>query len=230
MGDGHLNRERGNFVVIPKPPPGGFFFRTAGRALLVGLAAALGSGAPAARAAPPACAWLDGALVGEQVRLLWMPAPAAASYKVYRDGSPAGTTNGYSWDEDAPRDPGVYGYEVAPLDEAGEEGLRTPMLLVRVAAFPAPPTHFVPRPEVFGPKVRLRWGAVRGAVSYNLYRGVGTGGPLVLQGNLSVCAAVDEGVRHGHKYRYELAAVDGEGREGERSEPAFVTVPVPGPC
>ncbi len=164
------------------------------------------------------------------MRLIWMPAPDAVRYAVYRDGALVGGTGDYEWSSPAPEKPGSYRFEVAPLDASGAEGPRSPPALVQVAAFPSAPSHLKLRPEVFGPKVRLRWGAVRGAASYDLYRGVGVGGPLVLQCNLAACETVDEGVKHGHKYRYVISAVDGEGREGERSEPVFITVPVPGPC
>jgi hypothetical protein len=191
-----------------------------------GLAVALAAASPP----PPVIEWLDGAVVGGLVDLLWMPAQGVSRYRVYMEGERVGEVGDYSFSMPAPAKPGSYSFEVAAVDDAGDEGPRSPAARVGVAAFPSPPTHFVPRPEIFGPKVRLRWGGVLGAASYQLYRGVGREGPLVPLAAVSGCTFIDTRVKYSRNYRYAVTPLDADGREGQRSQPVMVTTPTPGPC
>lgn len=199
------------------------------RRLLLLPAAGLAAAA-VAWAAPAAPPWLDGSVVGKEVRLLWMPVEGAQRYLVFRDGARVGEAVDYEFTAPAPGNPGTWSYEVSAVDGKGGEGPRSPAAEVRVNGFPQPPSHFVLRPELFGPKVRLRWGGVTGAAGYRLYRGVGREGPLIPLAAVDQCTYVDTRVKYGRKYRYSVCPLDQAGNEGERTPAAEVQTPTPGPC
>jgi len=75
-----------------------------------------------------------------------------------------------------------------------------------------------------GTTVSLRWNALSGAASYNVYRD----GTLV---NASTGTSyTDTGLSAGMTYSYTVAAVDSAGTVGPRSAPVNATTAVTGPC
>lgn len=82
--------------------------------------------------------------------------------------------------------------------------------------------------------IALSWTCPANAVSYNVYRGFGAGGPysLVTSGHMSTsCAYDDAGLTPGTTYYYRVTSVDADGQESLYSNETAATVTsAPGPC
>ena len=78
-------------------------------------------------------------------------------------------------------------------------------------------------------QVSLSWGALTGAVSYNVKRSTIAGGPYttIATGVVST-NYVDTGLINGTTYYYVLTAVDNEGHESDNSNEASATPKAPG--
>jgi hypothetical protein len=81
-------------------------------------------------------------------------------------------------------------------------------------------------PPTWLPQIVLNWTAIKGANSYNLYRGTQTGGPYSLIGSLSATTYTDSNVMAGTTYFYVITAVNGIGESPKSSELAS-TAPKP---
>ncbi|RMG84152.1 MAG: hypothetical protein D6708_17395, partial [Candidatus Dadabacteria bacterium] len=163
---------------------------------------------------------------GNQVLLMWLPVPGAQTYRVTRRD--LRTREERVWTVAAPQhvDPeapptSAYLYRVEALGADGAvlaesepkklEGFR------RLEA-PAWGGHYVE-----GRSVHLVWGAVEGAVFYNLYRAKQGEEPALLASVQDV-KYVDAAVEPGATYTYTVRAVGLQSQESADSKPLVVRV------
>ncbi len=148
------------------------------------------------------------------------------SYNIYRDGAPAGSTAATSF-SDTGLDPStLYSYEVSAVNGEGLEG---PTSDPASATTDPPPPDDTPPPAptdlaatAAGPdQIDLTWTAAvdpeSGVDSYNIYR---DGGQV---GSTSTTSFSDTSLDPSTLYSYEVSAVNGEGLEGPKSDPASAT-------
>lgn len=157
------------------------------------------------------------------------PESGISTYLIYRDAgeSPIDSTTATSYDDDSVAPESTYTYEVSARNGAGIEGPRSePAEATTPAATdetpPSTPVDF--SVTATGPtRVELSWNAATdpesGVAFYRIYRdgdvlGTSPGGGFV-----------DLTVEPTTSYEYEVAAVNGDGVEGERAGPLAVSTP-----
>lgn len=188
------------------------------------LAPLIGSGSGPGNSPPPAPGGLSASPGNQQVSLTWSASSGATSYNVYRSttsngqGATAHATSGTTSFVDSNLTNGAtYYYRVTALNAAGEsarsgEASATPS----AGSLPAAPTGVSATPG--DKQATIRWNAVSGASSYNLYRAPGT---AAYRTGLTGTAFTDTGLTNGTLYAYRLTAVNAAG-EGPKSTEASV--------
>ncbi|MCK6501945.1 hypothetical protein L6R53_00830 [Myxococcota bacterium] len=170
----------------------------------------------------------------ERNELSWSTVPGAEGYQVYWGTDPAVTseseampiTTSTSYTHDGLAAGGRYSYRVAAIDDAGGEGLLSP---VRTDG-PPPATsapvwrraRWVP-PERF---ILLQWRRTPGATTYRLFWGTETGVTTDSE-ELSTAATeyAHSGMVSGASYFYRVAGVNRCGEMGSLSDEVEVRVP-----
>ncbi|GAB6063282.1 NHL repeat-containing protein [Deferrisoma palaeochoriense] len=199
--------------------------RALGAVLCLGLAGAL---LLSLNAGAAELSWQPGfpMRAGNQVLLMWLPVPGAQTYRVVRRD--LRTREERTWTVTAPQhvDPeapptATYLYTVEALGPAGA---------VLATSEPKKLEGFRPLepPEwgghyVEGRSVHLVWGAVEGAVFYNLYRSKQGEEPALLASVQDV-KYVDATVEPGATYTYTVRAVGLQSQESADSKPLSVRV------
>ncbi len=178
-----------------------------------------------------------------KVELAWAPGPAAElieAYAVYRADSPVGpwttvakvkgrdsTTHVDAGKRNQPLKNGQnYCYAVAGINAGGVEGEKSGVVVATTK--PAPMKAAGLKADSGGVKeVRLRWkrnpeGDLRG---YRIYRAPGGGSRFarVAEVEAETFEYVDGKLAAGATYAYQVAAVDADGLEGEKSDPTTAT-------
>lgn len=158
------------------------------------------------------------------------PESGVASYNIYRDGSPVGSSTTTSFTDTGVQGGITYSYQVSAVNGEGLESGRSTAASVTtpVPVDTTPPT--VPAglaaTTPSATSVGLTWSAASdpesGVVSYNIYR---DGSPL---GSSTTTGFTDGGVQAGTTYSYQVSAVNGAGLESARSAPLSVTTPSAG--
>lgn len=77
--------------------------------------------------------------------------------------------------------------------------------------------------EPYGVPLVLNWEPVEGATAYSIYRSYMGMEPVHL-GYYDATSHIDGEVEMGAQYMYEIASLDANGYEGDRSDPLFVTI------
>jgi hypothetical protein len=114
---------------------------------------------------------------------------------------------------------------IVPLGNGKEaESELSEVKIIASAPPPGAPANIVavPAPN----SIELTWDAASGDVSgYRVYRATGAGDFTKLADGNAIPAYSDRAVEHGKTYRYAVAALDSNGREGPRSAPKEVAFP-----
>jgi fibronectin type 3 domain-containing protein len=167
-----------------------------------------------------------------QVALSWTAAPGAASYNICRSTSSGGEgTTPYRTGVTAPSftdtnlaNGMTYYYQVSAVNSAGESARSSE---VSATTTPAAPIGLIAAGG-YG-QVTLGWGAVPGAVRYNIYRSTSTGGETLYKSGLTTTSFTDTGLTNGTTYYYEVSAVNSAGESVKSSEisatPAATSAP-----
>jgi len=155
------------------------------------------------------------------------PETGVARYQVYRDGALVGTAATTTFRDTSLRASTVYSYTVTAVNGDGLEGPPSDPVAATTAGDESPPTAptDLAATPVSSSRIDLGWGAAAdpesGVAWYRLYRD----GALV--DSTGATALADTGLTAGTTYRYEVAAVNGVGLEGPRSNPASATTFAP---
>jgi len=114
---------------------------------------------------------------------------------------------------------------IVPLGNGKEaESELSEVKITASAPPPGAPANLVavPAPN----SIELTWDAASGEVTgYRVYRATASGDFTKIADVNGIPAYSDRAVEHGKTYRYAIAALDSEGREGPRSEPREVVFP-----
>jgi chitodextrinase len=153
------------------------------------------------------------------------PESGIQGYRVYRDGGFVATASGTSFPDVGLRANTAYTYTVTAVNGAGLEGPPSPSATATTLADATPPpapTGLAAIAET-STRIALQWSAVTdpesGIRTYRVYRD----GALI--DSASVTSLADSGLVPGGTYTYAVAAVNGAGLEGARSNPASATTP-----
>jgi chitodextrinase len=196
--------------------------------------AALKGGPPSADYLPPsapAVASAAGAVEPLRVELSWSAAAdetGVTTYRVYRDGSHVGTTNGETtWTNLSVQPETMYSYVVRALDAAGNLGNASPAAVVTTPETvppAAPPSLSVHAPKPG--RVELAWEPATDNVGVARYEILRDGAVV---GSTTGTAWLDEGLSGGLTYSYGVVAVDAAGNHGAAVN-ATVTTPAEPPA
>ncbi|MBF8260290.1 MAG: cellulosome anchoring protein cohesin region [Actinobacteria bacterium] len=167
--------------------------------------------------------WLPGfpLRAGENVLLMWMPFPGAASYNVYRgekQGGPyqkIGTINTNNHMDPSVSSTKTYYYILKPV-VGGKEGDASPeVVIMGVEPMKAPKIngHLLTAEN----KVSLMWDSVMSAAFYNLYRSDAGKGQFNLLSSVQDTKYTDTAVQVGKGYDYRVSAVSNTNVESARS-------------
>lgn len=193
------------------------------------LAPLIGSGGttPPVPQAPPTPAGLTASGGNQQVNLSWSSSTGATSYNIYRSS----TSNGHGQTPLASgvtatvfTDTGVTNgvpqyYRVTAVNSAGESGRSNEASATPSAGSPPPPPAGVSATAGDG-QVVIRWSASTGATSYNLYRGLSSGGQgtTPYRTNLTGTSFTDTSLTNGTTYFYRLTAANAAGQSASSAE------------
>jgi fibronectin type 3 domain-containing protein len=160
-----------------------------------------------------------------RVTLTWAASAGAASYKVYRGTTPGGegatpvatglTTPSFT--DTGLTNGTTYYYQVTAVN-AGGESARSGEVSAAPVAPPSAPTGVAA--TAGNTQIGLRWTAVAGATSYNVYRGTtpgGEGASPVATG-ITTPSFTDTGLTDGTTYYYRVTAVNLGGESGPSAE------------
>ncbi|MEO5925375.1 MAG: DUF1800 family protein [Bryobacteraceae bacterium] len=192
------------------------------------------SAKPVAPPAPPAPTGLAATAGNTEVTLNWVASDGAVSYNVYR-GTASGAQGAtpimtgitlLTFKDTGLVNNTTYYYKVAAVNTNG-----TSTMSNQASAKPVPP----PPPgapagfsaSAGNAQVTLNWGAVTGALSYNIYRGTRTGGQgdVPLMTGITTLTFLDTAVTNGATYFYKVAAVSGSGLGTKSVEVSAVPTP-----
>jgi len=161
------------------------------------------------------------------IDLSWTP-PAddgnVASYRIYRNGSPVGTSTGTSYRDNGLASYTTYEYRVTSVDGDGNEGNPSNAASARTldGTPPSAPGNLAGS-AISQTQVSLTWGAAgdpqTGIAEYVVYRG---GNEI---GRTTSLAYQDNGLTADTQYSYQVSAVNGQGDEGSRAGPVQVRTP-----
>ena len=126
-----------------------------------------------------------------------------------------------------PFGPGVTPNVLKDAEWRGEVGFGYPFL--SGVTPPATPANF--SVTAGDAQVTLSWQASAGATSYNIYRGLTSGGEVLVQSGIAATSFVDTGLTNGTTYYYQVSAVNAGGESARTAEdsatPQAAPVPVP---
>lgn len=164
-----------------------------------------------------------------RIDLSWNPSGddvGVAGYRVFRNGTLAGTTATPSFSDTGLTVGTAYRYEISAYDAAGNESALSAPSTVRTADDTTPPS--VPtgaRAQVVSStQINISWDTSTddvGVSGYRLYR------DGVFLKSSSVTPVQDPGLTPSTTYRYEVSAYDTAGNESTRSAAVFATTPDP---
>jgi fibronectin type 3 domain-containing protein len=202
-----------------------------------------GDGAEGSRSAAATARTLDGtppsapadltatAVSSTRIDLVWSPAEdpetGITRYRVYRDGVLGGTTTAAAFSDGGLRAGTFYRYTVTAVNGQDLEGPASQPATAVTRADETPPTAptGLTAAAVSSARIDLTWSAASdpetGVIRYRIYRD----GALV--DSAVVTTFADGGLAAATTYTYEVAAVNGAGLEGPRSQPAAATTYVP---
>ena len=146
------------------------------------------------------------------------------SYRIYRDGSPVGTTTGTSFADASVQPFTTYTYEVSAVNRDGlQSALSSPVQVTTLDPTPPSVPAVLTATVVSASQIDLAWQSSTdpesGIASYRIYRD----GAHV--GTTSGPSFSDTGVQPQTTYSYEVSAVNGDGLESARSGPVSATTP-----
>ena len=163
----------------------------------------------------------------QQVNLSWTGSAGATSYNVYRSSTSngqastplrTGITSTTFVDSGLTNGAALY-YRVTAVNSAGESARSNEASAIPSAASPPPPPGGVSATPG-DRQSNIRWSASTGATSYNLYRGLSSGGqgPTPYRAGLTTTSFTDTGLTNGTTYFYRLAAVNAAGESVRSNE------------
>lgn len=168
------------------------------------------------------------AVSSSRIDLSWSasndPQSGVVEYRVFRNGSLAGTASGTSFQDTGLEPYTGYEYRVSAVNGAGLESDRSAPASARTSDGSAPtkPTG-LQATALSSSRIDLTWSASNdpqsGVAGYRVYRD----GALV--GEATGTTYQDEGLAPGTEYEYRVSAVNGDGLESDPSDPARATTP-----
>ncbi len=153
-----------------------------------------------------------------QVSLTWTGSTGATSYSVYEGTKSGGETllksgvTTVSFTATGLADGTVYYFKVTASNASGSSGFSS-----EVSATPHVPPPAAPASPVAVPgdtTVTLSWTASTGASSYNVYRGLTSGGEALYKTGIAATSFTDTGLTNGTTYYYKVSAVNAGGESG----------------
>jgi fibronectin type 3 domain-containing protein len=182
----------------------------------------------AAATVPAAPTGLTARAADTQVALRWTASGGAISYNIYRSTTSGGevkiattpaTITTTSYIDTGLTNGTTYYYKVTAVNSAGESALSTEASATPLFTPPTAPTNL--RAAGGNTRVSLRWSAVAGAASYNIYRSTKSGGEIKITttpATITTTSYTDTGLTNGTTYYYEVTAVNGAGDSGKSAE------------
>ena len=176
--------------------------------------------------------WLPGfpLRAGENVLLMWMPFPGAASYNLYRGETPGGpyrkigTINMNNFmDPSVPTSKTFY-YVLKPVI-GGKEGEASPEVVI-VGVEPMKAPRFTGHLLTAENKISLMWDSVPSAAFYNLYRSDAGKNQFNLLSSVQDTKYTDTAVQVGKGYDYRVSAVSTTNVESGRSSTYKVMIEI----
>ena len=167
------------------------------------------------------------------VVLSWTASAGATSYNVYRGTTAGGesttalatgiTTTTHT-DTTAANGTKYY-YKVAAVNGGGTSTLSNEASAMPEPPIPAAPTGLTA--TAGNASVSLSWTASTGAASYNVYRGITSGGESTtpIATGITTTLYSDTGLTNGQRYYYEVAAVNGGGTSPMSNEASATPEP-----
>lgn len=180
--------------------------------------------------AAPGPNWMPGfpMRMGPTVMLMWAPMPGATAYNVYKsekDGDLgekiASIPANNHMDNSAPLDKNAF-YTVKAVIN-GAESDPSPVGKLFGAKPMDPPTFTGVMQTDQG--IAVRWGIIKEAVFYNVYKSETKEGPFTLVGSFQDSKLVDAEVEEGKTYYYQVSAFNKTNVESPKSEVYEYTVP-----
>ncbi len=140
------------------------------------------------------------------VKITWGKVSGTDSYEVYRKTASGnyvkiGTTTGTSYVDKTAKDNTAYTYMVKSVNGAYVSGYRTGKTILRLSA----PVITLANTSS---GVKISWGKIAGATSYEVYRKTGSGSYTKIATTTST-SYVDKTAKSGTKYTYMVKAVNG---------------------
>lgn len=186
-------------------------------------------------AAPPAApASLSATPGNNQVALSWAASAGATSYNVYsslKNGGPyatVATVSATSYTDTGLTNGVTYYYVVTALNASGESGNSPQASATPSLSPPAAPSNLTA--SAGNLEVMLNWSASSGAASYNLKRGMVTGGPYALVASgITATSYTDNGVINGTTYYYVVTGVNGGGESPNSNQASATPAAAPNP-
>ena len=169
--------------------------------------------------APSTPAGLSATAGNTQVSLNWSASSGATSYNVYRGTTSGGESStpiatgltGTSYTDNSVTNGTTYFYKVAAVNSVGTSGQSN-----EASATPQPTVPLAPAgltATAGNAQVALAWVVSSGATSYNVYRGVSSGGEssTPIATGLTSNSYTNTGLTNGTTYYYKVAAVNSAG-------------------
>jgi len=170
-------------------------------------------------------------LAGENVMLMWIPAPGAVKYKIYFDGKEIGEAPAPPFTTPAPTEVGKYTYTVTGVDASGEEGPHSAKVAITIVKLEAPKGLMH---RFLGEVLNLRWETSSAASIYDVFRSEEKDGEYKLIGSISENKFIDPYVKdnkdfYGKTFYYKVVAIDKFNKRSPKSEIYEVAI-IAGPC
>ncbi len=161
----------------------------------------------------------------QQISLSWSASTGATSYRIYRGLSPGGQNSTFTQiDTNSFVDTGLtngttYYYRVTAVNSAGESG-RSSEVSATPAIGSAPQIPTGTSATAGDRQVTVSWSASSGATSYNLYRGLSSGGQATTpyRTGLTTTSFLDTGLTNGTTYYYRVGALNAAGESARSAE------------
>ncbi|QOX63706.1 S8 family serine peptidase [Anoxybacterium hadale] len=197
---------------------------------------ALGSSAQSAAAnvtiaVPAVPAGLTASITGgSQCTVRWSSVSGAVSYDIYRATSAAGTytklttVTGTSYLDNGVTTGSSYWYKASAVNAMGASA-QTSAVSVKIAA-PGVPAGIITS-VTSSTQCVVKWNAVSGAVSYDIYRAASATGTYTKLANVTSASYTDNGLTTGSAYWYRISAVNALGASAQ-SGAVSVSMAIPG--
>ena len=169
-------------------------------------------------AEPPAApTGLSGSVSANSVSLQWSAVAAAASYKIYRDGSGIDDTLFTSFSDTGLLYNTTYEYQVSSVDSSGSEGEKSAVLELTTDYRIAAPANF--RATQGDNEVRLDWDAIDEVIGYRVYR------EGSLYATIDTNTYTDRAVSNGLAYSYGVSGFTAENEASATATLDLILVP-----